>query len=318
MANIKDISIYGNKKKPEDRVTDALLQIFSYGGHELVSYVIDEIDLPSNEVSIDSQYTSRNSASIPDGRISIDCKYSIILESKLGKFGEIANNHDQAQLKNHLQLCKDDSCHLMYVTNDDTYPNELNAVSVCWMSWNSIVTKLRQYDKQSELLQFLIEQFVKLVGFYVGKQLDSRNVKQNDSIYLPEDGICDEERVIIVGGRWGEEVALKYNFYACQNHRSFKKAKYLAFYWQKRIKYVFKIIGEPEDNVDLHYKTEVINSQYFNELGKNDVGAPRKYFQLEKVNADINVVHNANSAYVQRQRYTSYNKLVNSKTTDEL
>lgn len=79
-----------------------------------------------------------------------------------------------------------------------------------------------QQDVPNPVLSYLIEQFELLIT----------------SLGLYDD---HENRVIIVGGRWGEPIALEYNFYACQGGRSFKNAKYLAFYYAQRIQYLFEI-----------------------------------------------------------------------------
>ncbi len=56
------------------------------------------------------------------------------------------------------------------------------------------------------------------------------------------DETTDDNRVLIVGGRFAEGIALNYGFYSCQEDRKFKTAKYMAFYFNKRISHYFEIV----------------------------------------------------------------------------
>ena len=50
---IKDISAFGEYKKPEDRVTAALLHVLNAGGQPVVERLFGDLfDLPNNDINI--------------------------------------------------------------------------------------------------------------------------------------------------------------------------------------------------------------------------------------------------------------------------
>ena len=55
------------------------------------------------------------------------------------------------------------------------------------------------------------------------------------------------ENVIVLAGSLGQDEALKYNAYICQNLRSFRAAKYLTFSKDGLIENLFEIIDKPYD-----------------------------------------------------------------------
>lgn len=74
--SIEEISIFGEYRKPEDRVTAALLHVLNAGGQPITERLFGNLfDIPSNSINIFSQ--SYQGDSIPDGEISCDCKYNI-------------------------------------------------------------------------------------------------------------------------------------------------------------------------------------------------------------------------------------------------
>ena len=132
-----------------------------------------------------------------------------------------------------------------------------------------------------------------------------------------------EKRVIVVGGSFGEDVALKYGFYACQNNRFFRKAKYMAFAYDNRIKYLFEIEnGISKNDVDLT-KESKIPQAYFQEKEPHYNQELRELFWLKKV-AELDIVNDTidrrgrRTAFVQRQVYTTYDKITSAKKTSEL
>lgn len=129
--------------------------------------------------------------------------------------------------------------------------------------------------------------------------------------------------MIVVGGSFGEDVALKYGFYACQNNRFFRKAKYMAFAYDNRIKYLFEIEnGTSKNNVDLSTESR-IPSAYFQEKEPHYNHELRELFWLKK-EADLDIVNDTidrrgrRTAFVQRQVYTTYDKIIEAKLTSEL
>lgn len=297
--NIANYSIFGEYKQTENRVTAALLHILRIGKEELITTVLNRggWDLPSSDIAVETQFNDKNS--IPDGKLSCNFSFQLFIESKIN-----INDINIVQLENHKRLIKSDSDKLIYITPDSQCPKELLDEEVIWYNWEQITEILINYDTDNELLQFLIEQFKLLI----------ENL-----------GLLDytSERVIIVGGSFGEVVALKYNFYACQNRRSFSSAKYLAFAFKHRIKYLFEITEEPEDDVDLKQRSD-INPSYFKELDPNYNGL-RKLFKLKLLHEFSPQIENNSvdkkgirCAFVQRQTYTTYDKIMKAKYTSDL
>lgn len=299
---ISNTSIFGEYKKPEDRVTVALLHVLQQGGQSVIRELFgDKFDIPSNEINVIPQ--SYNKSSIPDGELSCVCNYHIYIESKIA-----TNAINVTQLKKHKQLTNTAaSQYLIYITPDKSKPKELIAEDVEWISWDDVIEILSDI-KAEGILAFLIEHFILLVEHIVGK-----------SNLIPE-----HESVIIVGGRWGERIACEYNFYACQPNRKFRPSKYLAFYYQHRIKYLFEIVNKI-DSVDIKTLKEVNTTKYFNKEEKNYKPEQRLYMQLKlhkkfdpEIINDKKDKKGENTAFVQSQTYTSYNKIIKAKKTSDL
>ena len=146
----------------------------------------------------------------------------------------------------------------------------------------------------------------------------TENLNLNDNI---------EQRVLIVAGRFGEPVAKDYGFYACQNGRTFRKSRYLAFYSQNRIKDVY-IIDEVIDDVDISKCDEIVPQDYFDKYEKNYNEKNRKLFKLKPCNVLENkqIINDAKSkndpnrtcAYTQGQTYTTIDKLKDAEYTSQL
>ena len=246
--NITNQAIFGEYKNQEDKVTAALLQVLHYGGHQIVCSIFDGIDLPSNDINVSPQVAEDDSR--PDGVVSCDCKYTIYIESKIMR-NAINNAHGKKQLDANKKLFSpNDAIWVIYITPDETIPNELkNIPEIIWINWQTVVEKLKGYETSDNLVNFLIDQFCLFVDHIV---FQKRGVVSNKGVSFSSDIESDkDQRVIIVGGAWGEDVALKYGFYACQEGRFFLPAKYIAFYHKNRIKNIFEIEGDPKDSVCL-------------------------------------------------------------------
>lgn len=322
MTSVSKKSIFGEYSKPEDRVTMALLQILHYGGHELVNYVFPECNLPSNTINVNSQVV--NPSSRPDGEISCDCHYHIYIESKI-KVGVMSNKHEIDQLNNHRKHVSAGSSNwLIYITPDQNCPKNLeNLVNVVWANWTTITERLEGYSTNDRLLIFLIDQFKLLIEHFIINKKQSR-ISNFGLMFTKEESTTINKRVIIVGGSWGENIALKYGFYACQERRFFKPAKYLAFCYKNRIKYLFEIEGEPLESVVLSDIPDIAKD-YFGDADPYYDGSPRKYFKLKKIHEFNSVIENDSldknnkpCAFVQRQTYTEYDIIMRAKKTSEL
>ncbi|KAF3977719.1 MAG: hypothetical protein HFP77_05420 [Methylococcales symbiont of Iophon sp. n. MRB-2018] len=69
---ISDLSIFGEYKHPENRVTAALLQICKIGGESLIRHIftISGVQLPNSDISIITQPSNHSENSVPDGLLS--------------------------------------------------------------------------------------------------------------------------------------------------------------------------------------------------------------------------------------------------------
>lgn len=314
---IKDISAFGEYKRPEDRVTAALLHVLNAGGQPVVERLFGDLfDLPNNDINIISQSHRQELNSL--GEISFDCKYKIYVESKIAP-----NAIDPVQLANHLKLTNPaENKYLCYITPDLDIPQELKGLPIGWLSWKDVIDYLSGILADGiaeQLLSLLIKQIIQLIKHVVYKK--RRFDAKDDQSYMP---ILDDERVIIVSGRWGEDVALNYEFYACQENRFFMPAKYIAFYHQKRIKYVFEI-EEIIDSVDISTISHIAKSNYFSVKEKNYIPQNRKYMKLRLVHTCNPEIKNDKvdkngkpCAFIQGQTYTTYSKITTATKTSQL
>lgn len=266
---IEEISIFGEYKQPENRVTAAFLQICKVGGEGLIRFLANELNipLPSSEIEIISQ--AKGDESIPDGLLRSNFSFNLYIESKIAP-----NAINKKQLIAHQSKVRKDSStdFLIYLTPDETKPSILG--ETYWTNWISINNKLNEYlqnpkIENKQILEFLIIQFETLLSN--SKLLNNKNK-----------WTLDNEDVIIVAGSWAEGIALKYNYYICQNNRSFRPASYLAFVNNNQIRHVFKIASVPENDVNLRERPEF--SSYISEAEPNyPEGDRRKVFPLERV-----------------------------------
>lgn len=316
---ISNQAIFGEYKNPEDKVTAALLQVLHYGGHKIVCSVFDDIDLPSNDINVTPQVTEDGSR--PDGVVFCDCNYKIYIESKIVR-NALNTQHGKDQLDANKKLSSPNNAQwVVYITPDDTIPNELdNVPEIIWTNWQTVVERLKGYETTDNLVNFLIEQFCLFVDHLV---FQKRGAVSVNGVSISDAEADKNQRVIIVGGHWGEEVALNYDFYACQNHRYFLPAKYMAFYHKNRIQNLFEIIGEPEDDVVL--TSDRVGPNYLTIKDPNYTGDPCKFFRLKLIQTFTPVIENdtkdkngKNCAFTYNQRYTTYDAIMKAKKTSEL
>jgi hypothetical protein len=158
---------------------------------------------------------------------------------------------------------------LLYLTPDDTKPAILGATY--WANWLQIINTFNDYlqtsqSENKQLLEFLVVHFNTLL------------VNLNLLGYTWD---LINDNVIIVAGSWAEGVALNYNYYICQNKRSFKSARYLAFYNNNQIRHVFEIDKAPEDDINLSLSPEF--AAYLSKAEPSYSGDLRKVFTLKNV-----------------------------------
>ena len=316
---ISNQAIFGEYKNPEDKVTAALLQVLHYGGHKIVCSVFDDIDLPSNDINVTPQVTEDSSR--PDGVVFCDCNYKIYIESKIAR-NALNNDHGREQLDANKDLSDPNNAQwVVYITPDEVIPKQLeNVPEIIWTNWQTVVERLKGYETTDNLVNFLIEQFCLFVDHLVFQKRGSVSV---NGVSISDAEADKDQRVIIVGGHWGEEVALVYGFYACQNHRYFLPAKYMAFYHKNRIQNLFEIVEDPKDDVIL--TPDLVGDKYLKVKAPNYNRDPCKYFKLKLVHTFNPVIENDtkdkngnNCAFTYNQRYTTYDAIMNAKKTSEL
>ena len=80
---IEDISIFGEYKQAENRVTAAFLQICKVGGEDFIRFLTNtlNIQLPSSEIEIQSQV--KGTGTVPDGLLESNFSFKLYVESKI-------------------------------------------------------------------------------------------------------------------------------------------------------------------------------------------------------------------------------------------
>lgn len=297
--SISQKSIFGEYKNGEDRVI-ALLHIFRLGGPDLMKFVFEDFNI-NLDAQVNTQVKKKGAKSRPDGELTAE--YHIFIESKI--YAQAYNQeHNEEQLKNHLDLIQEVGAVIINITVDKEKPSSIpDREDVYWTTWTDITQKLKKYvpSFNKDVMSFLADQFKLLVENVVFSRIDDTT---------------DENRVLIVGGRFAEGIARNYGFYSCQAGRKFKKSKYIAFYFNKRISHYFEIKGEPRSVKSLEEVKDLLPEGYI--LSDED----RKPHTFIKFNMGYTfeepITHDYPNPFVQRQRYTTIDKLKVAKTTDDL
>ena len=346
---IDSCSIFGEYSKAEDRVTCALLHIINYAGKDLLEKIINVFGeyLPSSDNGVYTQcsLSGKNlTTCVADGFIRHNCNYCIAIECKLGCFND-ALPHNLNQLSAYKSALGGPAIdeYIIYITADTLVPSQFDD-TIFWMNWDKLIILLDEFldeNKADNYLAVLISEFKKLIDNNT-KSTHKRaltNYNKEDEKQIREivsktlkDADFDletnaDELVVVVGGRWGENVALKFGFYACQYERFFSQTKYLAFYYNNRIKFLFEIIGAPKDVDNLQDPSLQIDQSYF-VYDKNCMlgDKRRRFFRLKLVKEfddpgiqnDSKDKNGKTCAYVQHQRYTTLAKICSAKFTSEL
>ena len=306
MAKIQDKSIFGEYNNAENRITAAFLHIIRAGGENIIRYVFGNkgVEIPDNDIVISTQETS--GAGVADGKICCNFSFDIQIESK------IKGNINDSQLDRYKEIkSQSNSRQLVYFIPDNTHNVRL-LQGIPYFTWTELDVILDEYLKEydgiiGEVEKYLINQF---------------------KILLENYDLIDKaaNRVIVVGGAFGEEIAKKYKFYICQNNRFFKNAQYLAFYHKKAISSVFRIEeGYPRNDINLKDQTLGLSEDFFEKYEKyyneKDV---REVFKLsEEITIPNNIikheVHNRKFyPFVRKQKYVSFTSIQNAKYTSEL
>ncbi|GHT52672.1 hypothetical protein FACS1894106_1890 [Spirochaetia bacterium] len=308
MKRIDDISVFGEYKQPENRVTAAFLQICKIGGEGLIRTIAVKlnIQLPNSEIDIFSQVKEEDA--VPDGLLESNFSFKIYIESKIKK-----NAVNKRQLKGHIKALKKENDFLIYLTPDEELPIELRGERVSWANWktvNDIITDYVQdlQTEEKQLLDFLCQQFKTL--------LDNLDLCGYDWDF-------DNKNVIILAGRTGEQIALQYFYYICQNKRKFKPARYLTFFNNNQFRHIFEIVEKPKDDVNLNTIPELKEFvESLEEEKQNNLHTiiKLKYFkEIEPIKNDTIDKNGDPCPYIYGiTRYTTLQKMENAKKTSEL
>ncbi len=305
--SIDQVSIFGEYKQAENRLTAAFLQVLKVGGEPLIREISDRIGfaIPSSDIDIFTQIKEQDS--VPDGQLECNFTFCLYIESKVGKLVSFT------QMNNHLKLLEvDRNRNLLYLTGDDQRPSALP--SVChWMNWYDTITAFRDYLVDTripnfELLSFLVDQYETLV---------------NNVVHRGRKWTLQKDKVIIVAGSRAEGVAISYRYYVCQNRRQFQNAEYIAFFKDNRISRLFRLLEEPQDDVDLREVPGL--ADYLSQERTDYDGDKQKVFKLSEPEAigpvlNDSIDKNGNPCpYTYGQpRYTSIERIRSAKLTSQL
>lgn len=303
MSKIESHSIFGNYSQTENRVTSAFLQILKIGGTDFIGKVIsqlDDIEFPSSEINVVTQ--EKENKNVYDGLLECNFSFRVLVESKIK-----SEKINKVQLDGLLKNINHPSDYIIYITTDNKKPEIFKDIDkVYWSNWKNILEILQELNPKTEPINFLINEFEKYLDF-----LNLLEV------------VNDDQRVQIAAGSYGEPIALKYNFYACQNHRTYRKSKYLAFYNNRGIHNLFEIIGDPINDYDLSSNQEL--DDYLKTHEPNYIEKDKRQFYKLKFIESLDIKHNGKNkkgkktAYTMGVfRYTTIDKIRTEKTTDNL
>ncbi|EPR37710.1 hypothetical protein dsx2_0642 [Desulfovibrio sp. X2] len=346
--------VFSSYRQKENFITSSLMSVL--GNLSLIqinnffSLLLEDDD--DTIFSIKNQHTHIND----DARISFDAtitmKYDIFLETKVDR-----NVDASDQLNNYISRLSEENCSprkntnaiIIYLTPDANCPPwffriKSGDISMKWISFDMIYKTINtiidgtqdenQMDILSEREIFLLRQFQMLI--------------QNENLLT-----SNEMNVLIIpaGTAWNKYIRLDtdgYSAYICQENRWFRDGiEHLAFYKNGAVLQSVPKIIAAMDSVSIEDTEDSFSK--FNEHSKiDDVEIARKlfkkifesepsdptdhrrkililegkhkcYVQLDgPIINDTKSASGRNTAFVQRQRYTSLEKIIKAKKTSEL
>ncbi len=315
--------LFSTYHQGENRVTSSIVAVFERIGigrvEQLLRAASDDADL---EMIRFKNQLSRGDT-VPDASISAD--FHFLFEVKTARS---AVNADQ--LRRHLGAFDSNAGvkRLFVLTPDSDQPNQVTKLAdarVTWLSFagldDAIQTLLEDKDDPlSEREEFLLR--------------DLRNLLDAEGLTAPTND------TLVIPARFAYDSYLKYHAYICQARRSFRPdVKYLGFYLRKEIRPEIAQILWHQDEVPITMEQAEIfradespASQRLADLiesvNRDDAlwaGNLHQVFLLsaphdnETIRLDAAIKHEAKSAWVQGQRYTSSKVLrTNPVTTVDL
>jgi len=133
----------------------------------------------------------------------------------------------------------------------------------------------------------------------------------------------DNNQVLVVAGDWAFNIAEKYGIYECQNKRTFRPSRYMAFYKDGQINTVFEIVEKPYDNGTGNNTPEMAKMKA--DMPDYDANTPRRVIKLKHLGA-VGPVKNDSKSHSGKNvpfsygqpRYTTLDRMQKAKLTSEL
>ncbi len=229
--------LFSTYRQGENRVTSSMLAVFERIDLSLLERLLAASSGESTlEMVTFSNQPAGKGSSIPDARIS--ARFSFWFEVKTSR-----NALGPVQLKEHLKNLDDDSSQelLFVVTPDAVEPlvvKELQDRRIVWFSFASLADGIDaavsdQSDPVTDQARFLLRELRAL---------------------LVEDGLIDNDDVVVMAARSAYPEYLAHRVYVCQPGRPFRDGlTHLAFYTDKAIQpHVARILLR-EDSIVFSY-----------------------------------------------------------------
>jgi hypothetical protein len=143
-------------------------------------------------------------------------------------------------------------------------------------------------------------------------ELPMRRIRVNN--WLP-----NNQQVIILPGERAELIALSHNLYRCQNDRTFRPSRYVAFYRRGVIKYLFEIVDGPCRNCMPDNTPELQQVSRYRNINEPGLVMFLKFIaEVGPIQNDTIAETGRGIAFARSQRYTTYDKIMRARLTSEL
>lgn len=252
--------------------------------------------------------------SIPDAEISAN--FCLLFETKT-----VPNGINVAQLKNHLQWAKKKNAILVYLTPDQSKPEQLEGKPVVWKSFQDLFDLISELLEDPTMILSERDQFL------------LRNLQD----FFTESGVLPKiDEVVIVAASVAWLDYKKYGLYVCQPRRSFRDVGLIGFYAegmiQKSIAKINRRVDGFECSDDNLKEDSPMNTKLKRWFADNDWadGKQIQVFDLSEIDGketislekeipnDLKNEKNRGYAFTQGQRYTLLSELKNATTTSDL
>ncbi len=211
--------LFSTYRQGENRVTSSMVAVFERIDLSVLERLLAAASAESTlEMVAFSNQPAGRGASIPDARIS--ARFSFWFEVKTTR-----NAVDRTQLEEHLWNLDDDSTQerLFVVTPDAAEPSTVEAIGdrrIIWFNFASLADAIDaaisdQAEPVADQARFLLRELRSL---------------------LAEDGLIDNDEVVVMAARAAYPEYLAHHVYVCQPGRTFRDGlTHLGFYAEKAI-----------------------------------------------------------------------------------